>query len=202
MFRCSSNQPLNALSLAVLEDAPYSSSHDCLDSKCSGRFGRCRSLSSPCRMFVLYIIVTLRSNVPCRVVNVMCDHPTVWCCTEGDVVSRSSVRTTDTGCGRSSIPRDVCILTGDPANNAKKNSQSYYSASTGFQLMAPAVPWSSASSSAMSLSERVKLKTSEFDLMRAGEDDMGRGINLQKNLSTQAGVSEDGVGHTHAAATT
>lgn len=54
----------------------------------------------------------------------------------------------------------------------------------------------------MSLSERVKLKTSEFDLMRAGEDDMGRGINLQQNLSTQARVSEGGVGHTHAAATT
>ena len=78
MFQCFSCQPHNALSLTVPEDVTYPLvAYQAGLEMMSWSFRTLSSLSLQCRMSVLYILVVPRSNVPCRVVYVMCNHPIV-----------------------------------------------------------------------------------------------------------------------------
>ena len=59
----------------------------------------------------------------------------------------------------------------------------FYSASVGFQLIAPSFPLSMLSSFCISASLREKSKISAFDRTRSGSEDFGSGTNLRLLVS-------------------
>lgn len=67
----------------------------------------------------------------------------------------------------------------NPLTEVFRRPQPNQSASTGFQLIAPSFPRSSASSAATSSSFSSKSYTFAFEWMRAGVALLGRGTNLQ-----------------------
>lgn len=74
--------------------------------------------------------------------------------------------------------------------------------STGFQLIAPALPRSSASSAATSAASSAKSYTCAFDRMRAGVDDLGSGTYLARaRQRARTGGARDGRGRTLSGAT-